>query len=369
MQRVRTTGLLLGLLAGCSGGDAAPETSPGPPPPVARPPPSALFVLGDSLSDVGNAAGAVDYALNLVLRPPTVGLCNPADVLVVPRPCAGVFYRQSRVSDGPLAVEHLALHLGLPELEPSLHLVPRRPVEGTVYAVASAKARGTSNEDLAAQVDWLLLDRAPLPADALFVIMIGGNDAIDALQADAAELTATPRPSAAIVTAAVRAIGDSAERLLDLGARRLVIANVPNLASLPAVRAAAAASTDEAAVLRDAADISAAFDRELGARLAAIESRQQWLAPTAAALELFDLQAALASAQVSTAARGGNAVDACFASETYRASPAAERVWHPDCAPATAEAPPRFAAFAFWDGIHPTGAAHASLGAALSESF
>jgi lysophospholipase L1-like esterase len=325
--------------------------------------------LGDSLSDVGNAAGAVDYALNLVLRPPTVGLCNAADVLMVPRPCADLFYRQSRVSDGPVAVEYLALHLGLPELEPSLHLVPRRAVEGTVYAVASAKARGTSNEDLAAQVDRLLLDRAPLPADAVFVIMIGGNDAIDALQADAADPTASPRPSAAIVTSAVRAIGDNAERLLDLGARRLVIANVPSLATVPAVRAAAAASTDEAAVLRDAAAISAAFDLELAARLAAIDNKQQWLAPTAAVIERFDLQAALAAAQVSIAAGGGNAVDACFASETYRTSSTAERVWHPDCAPTVVDAPPRFARFAFWDGIHPTSAGHAAIGAALRALF
>jgi outer membrane lipase/esterase len=369
MQSVRTTGLLACWLVGCAGGDGVPPTSgAGPSPPAAPPPPSALFVLGDSLSDVGNAAGTADYLLNVVLRPPTVGLCNPADVLVLPRPCADLFYRQSRVSDGPVAVEHLAAHLGLAELEPSLHLVPRRPIEGSVYAVASAKARGRNDEDLGRQVDWLLLDRAPLPADAVYVIMIGGNDAIDALQANVASPGADPRPGAAIVTAAVGAIGDSVERLLDVGARRIVVANVPDLAALPAVVSAARAGGNEAAVLAEASAASAAFARELAARLDAIEARGQWTAP-APRIERFDLRAALAAAQLATATRGGNAVDACFSSEAYRNSSTAERVFHADCAPATAGAAPRFSEFAFWDGIHPTGAAHAAIGTALSALF
>jgi outer membrane lipase/esterase len=323
-------------------------------------------VLGDSLSDVGNAAGAADYLLNLVLRPPTVGLCNPADVLVVPRVCSDLYYGQARVSDGPLAVEHLALHLGLPELEPSLHLVPKRPVAGSNYAVASAKARGRNDEDLARQVDWLLLDHAPLPGDALYVIMIGGNDAIDALQANVA---GAPDGGRTIVADAVRAIGDNIERLLDFGARRIVVANVPDLGALPAVRDAALASADAAAVLAAASAMSAQFAAELDVELDAIEARGQWLAPTAPVIARFDLQAALAAARQAIAGRGGNAIDACFDSETYRSSSTAARVFAPACAPATAGGKPRFEEFAFWDGIHPTGAAHAAIGAALNRLF
>jgi phospholipase/lecithinase/hemolysin len=81
------------------------------------------------------------------------------------------------------------------------------------------------------------------------------------------------------------------------------------------------------------------------------------------------LYAALAGAQAAKAASGGNAADACFATEIYRASSAAQRVFHPDCAPVTADGAPRFAQFAFFDGLHPTGATHASIGAALRALF
>jgi phospholipase/lecithinase/hemolysin len=138
----------------------------------------ALFVLGDSLSDVGNAAGIADYLLDRSIAPATVGLCNPADVLVAPRDCEDLFYRKTRVSDGPVAVEHLAKHSGIAELASSFHNIPSRPSAGTNYAVASAKARGPGVEDFAHQVDMLLLDHAALPANALYVVMIGGNDAI-----------------------------------------------------------------------------------------------------------------------------------------------------------------------------------------------
>lgn len=375
MRRAPTTALLALWLAGCSSGGGA-DAPAGPPPGNSAPPPasepfaaSALYVLGDSLSDVGNAAGAADYLLNLVIDPPTVGLCNAADVLVVPRRCDDLFYKQSRVSDGAVAVEHLAVHLGLGELEPSLHVVPRRSKTATAYAVASAKARGADEADLAGQVDWLLLDHAPLPADAVYVVMIGGNDAIDALQADVADLAASPLPSAAIVTSAVAAIGTAVERLLDLGARRLVVANVPDLAVLPAVRAEARAGNDEAATLAAAGAISEAFDRELDALLDGIEARGEWDAPVPPVIDRFDLRSALTSAREATAAAGGNADDACFDSEAYRASGNAARTFHHECAPALPGAPPRFSRFAFWDGIHPSSAAHAMIGAALSASF
>ena len=362
--------LMLGLAA-CSGGGgeaSAPPNGARPPSPVPAAPPSALFVLGDSLSDVGNAAAAADYLLNVPIDPPTVGLCNPIEVLALKRRCDDLFYRQSRVSDGPVAVEHLADRFGLAPLRPSLHLLPNQTRDGTVYAVTGAKARGVADEDLARQVDWLLLDRAPLPSDAIYVIMIGGNDAIDALQADVANPAATVRPSAAIVSAAVDAVGTHVERLLTVGARRVLVANVPDLAAVPAVRAAARASGDEAAALSAANAISIAFNRDLDAKLDDIEVSPQSLVPTPV-ITRFDLYAALSAAQLAVAATGGNALDACFALDVYRESSAAQRVFHPDCAPVSADGAPRFSGFAFFDGIHPTGTAHAVIGEALGTLF
>ena len=410
--------LALGASAACSGGGAAPSAAPAPANPPAAPPaapqqnappagtaepppasgagapppaqtqkPSALFVLGDSLSDSGNAGALADYLLDQPVHPASVGLCNPADTFVIPRACEDLFYRRSRVSDGPVAVEHVAAHFGLPELVPSFHVIPERPGSGTNYAVASAKARAPEVEDLLHQVDRLLLEHGPLlPEDALYVVMIGGNDALDALKAavpDAEVETppdevvpdeaggdgaAPPAPggaaptSGAIVTAAVAATAIAVERLIDFGARRLVVANVPDLAALPAVRAAARAAADEAAVLAAAGMVSAAFNAELAAALERIAAERVWM--TSLTLTRFDLRAALGAAQAAAAASGGNPIDACFDSELYRASSTAVRAFHADCAPAGDEAP-RFDAFAFWDGIHPSGAAHEVIGAAL----
>ena len=345
------------ILEGCSSSDDGDDAAPPPP----EDSPSALFVLGDSLSDVGNLAAAADFLLSQTVDPPTVGLCNPLDVFVFFRPCDNLFFRQSRVSDGRVAVEYLAAHFGIAELAPSLHLISDRPVVGTAYAVGSAKAGGQGQEDLSQQVDMLLLDHGSvLPEDALYVVIIGGNDAIDALQAAVA---GTPQTSAAIITAAVDAIGTNVVRLLDFGARRLIVANVPDLAALPAVRIDAQASGDEAGMLATASAVSESFNSELTTLLDGIEGSGQWTSPTPLALARFDLHAAL---QDVVAAAAGNVLDACFDSATYRESLTAERIFHTDCAPVQGDLP-RFADFVFWDEIHPTGAAHAAIGAAMIE--
>jgi phospholipase/lecithinase/hemolysin len=284
---------------------------------------------------------------------------------VLPRGCEDVIYRRSRVSDGPVAVEQLAAGLGLMTLGPSLHVVPSRPSTGADYAVASAKARGGGVEDLGRQVEVLLLDRAPLSSAALFVVIIGGNDAIDALQAANAGGPTAAASSAAIVAAAVAAIGDSLERLLDLGARRLVVANVPDLAALPSVRATAQSSATPAAVLATATAVSDDFDRELAARLDVIEAKRAWDSPQPPVIVRFDLRAALAAVLQDARQRGANATDACFDSNAYRDSVVAARDFHPDCAPLSGGAP-RFAGFVFWDDVHPTSATHAAVGAALA---
>lgn len=332
-------------------------------------PPSALYILGDSLSDVGNAAGAADFLLDLSIYPPTVGLCNPADVLIDPRPCDDLLYRQGRVTDGPVAVEYLAAHFELSELVPSLHFLPSRPVAGTVYAVSGATARGSEQSDLSFQADMLLLDHlSDFPIEAVFVVAIGGNDAIDALEAELEPSVDPSETSAAIVADAVTAIGENLERMLDAGARRLVVSNVPDLAMLPAVRTRAAATGDEDAALSAAGAVTEEFNSQLTALLDEIEASGRWISPTPLKLMRFDLRNALVEARAAIAANSGNVTEACFDNDLYRDSPTAERAFHPDCAPTDGEAP-RFENFLFWDDLHPSGATHGLVGAALAALF
>ena len=375
-MRYWNTALLLALtcvLGSCSSGEntgseAPAQTSPTPPA-NSNSAPSAVFVLGDSLSDVGNAAAAIDFFLNFPPYPPTVGLCNPKDVLNFGRSCDQLFYRQSRVSNGPVAVEYLAERLGVGELKPSIHFLTDRPVMGADYAVAGAKAREDRRGDLARQVGMLIFDHSErLPADALYVMMIGGNDAIDALQTAMNGSQDAQQASAAVVTAAVAAIGTNLELLLDKGARRLIVANVPDLAMLPAVRAKARTSADEADLLATASAITDAFNSELDKRLDEMSKSTRWHSSASPQIIRFDLRAAWDAADADAKAHGKDVVDACFDSTTYRHSDSADRVFNPGCAPA-ADGIPQFSKFAFWDDLHPTAAVHAAIGAALVEAL
>lgn len=364
---------------------------------TAAPPPEELIVLGDSLSDIGNAAGLADYLLDEASQPEHgLGLCNPADVFLLGRGCADIAYRQSRVSDGPVAVEHLAMHLGLPELVASFHVVPDRPAVGSNYAIAGAKAGGADVSDLSRQVDALVLDRGPtLPADALYVVMIGGNDAIDALQASVLPSVTDPgsnfgdagqggsggngslpgsepdtglgdssTTSAEIVAAAVAQIGATVDRLIDSGARRLIVVNVPDLSILPAVRARAEqAEVDEQQAMAAAQRISIEFNTQLDSRLAQARTDHP-----GAVLTSFDLFSFLDELHVAAAADGINVSDACFDSEAYRDSWMAQRNFHSGCAPLAEDGIPRFEQFFFWDEIHPSSFVHAAIGEALFEA-
>jgi phospholipase/lecithinase/hemolysin len=331
-------------------------------------PPSALFVLGDSLSDVGNAAALPDYLLGRSFYPEaTIGLCNPSDIYLFDRSCDDLIYMRSRVSNGPVAVEVLAAALGLSPLEPSFHVVPRRPVHGTNYAVAGATAAGTGIDDLASQVDVLRLDRGPvLPGDALYVLLIGGNDALAALR-DAAEAEVGLEPaqdSTEAVTAAVGAIGDAVDALVDSGARQVMVANLPNLAVLPVLRERAEAvglATATAEAL--AAGLTATFNAALSERLQMVQQ-----AHPEARIEPFDLYAAVDQVRLVAETVGINVTDACFDSEAYRESLTAERAFDEGCAP-LGDGPPRFDEYFFWDSLHPTAAVHAAIGEALLAAY
>ena len=282
---------------------------------------SELFVVGDSLSDTGNAAAARDAAVGVFsydkTRSYTFGLCSPLDS--DPESCGLVFFEKSRASDGPVAVERLSEGLKLGAPAPSFYLLPLigidRPSGGSNYAVASAKARGPGFEDLTSQVDALLLDhsRPKLPDQALYLVAIGGNDALDAAQAVAALVADAGRTesSGEIIEASVEAIALNVERLIDSGARYVLVLNVPNISAFPAVRGAADGLL-RILVRRAAALLAQTFNAQLWWRLREVQLRNP-----SAQVEIFDLYTAFEVERARAFFSGRNIEDACFDSGKY----------------------------------------------------
>ncbi len=343
--------------------------------------PDSVFVFGDSLSDTGNLAAFRD--VNFPPLPPfpgphpigTVGLCNPVDIFILGNRCDDIFHEASRVSNGPVAVEVMARRLGHDALQPSLYFLPPvlRPFSGTNYAVAGAVAGGSGPGDLGAQVTGFLVDQGLMaPPDALYVIIIGGNDVIDAVKAAAEllqgdDLDEDEKPKA-IIDAAIDAIEVNIERLIEGGARKILVGNVPNIGSLPATRdEAVEAGLPEALVIGAATGITVKFNRKLARRVDRIRARH---ADEAVKIKEFDIFRYFEIVRILARLFGLNAVDACFNTDKYQdfSMGMAEREFHPDCAPAAPGEPPRFDKFVFFDDIHPTGLVHAAIGKAMARA-
>src|SRR5438552_8187445 len=150
--------------------------------PAAAGAPQRFVVFGDSLSDPGNA-----FVLVRDVEVP------PFDNLIPDAPYArGALH----FSDGATWVEQLSiLDHALPSTGPAL----LNPAMFSNYAVGGARARHAGSFDLSTQVGVFLNDFGGHgPADALYVVFVGGNDLRDALLA--------PAQSTAIVQNALLAI-------------------------------------------------------------------------------------------------------------------------------------------------------------------
>jgi len=279
-----------------------------------------LVVFGESLSDSGNNA----FVFDNVIGPP-----QPAGSLRTPVPVPGpdfipTFpYASGRYSNGPVWAERLAANLGV-TAAPSL-------AGGSDYAFAGARS-GPSGSSF----PYSLLDQTAMflqqsggraPSGNLYALQVGGNDVRDAFAALAGGADPT-----ALQSASMSNIATVLAQLAAAGAEHILVLNVPNLGTAPAVTAlgpaAAAAATG----------ITVAFNN-------ALESSLSQLAASAAGkiqvLDLFDLQARIFS---DPASYGFNDLSsACAFSAACIADPGA--------------------AF-FWDGIHPTASVHAVIGQA-----
>jgi outer membrane lipase/esterase len=174
---------------------------------------TSMYVFGDSLSDPGNA-----YAVTGAVATGTE-----------PIPSAPYDVNGNRFTNGPTWVEVLArqaflLRGALPAL--------KYPTAGN-YAFGGARAGSDSPAlDLPEQIGLFLTNNDGVAPDgALYVIQFGGNDVNQALTA------ATPAEAQTAVLNAVTAIKQNILLLKSRGARQFLVANAPNLGRVPVVRA------------------------------------------------------------------------------------------------------------------------------------
>ena len=158
------------------------------------------------------------------------------------------------------------------------------------------------------------------PADALYVVFIGGNDVRDAL--------ANQDP--ALIGCALFSINSNLMALIDAGARTFLVANAPNLGQVPAV----ALLGEEARTA--ATEASFFFNQQLEVILSGIEAAYGGQV-SFYRINTFDL-----ITQASINHPDLNVEDPCI--DIFAGTV---------CAPAKN--------YLFWDGIHPTVAGHALI--------
>jgi phospholipase/lecithinase/hemolysin len=220
----------------------------------------------------------------------------------------------------------------------------RTPGVFTDYAVGDARGRAGAGSfpyfDLTTQVDDFLADfGGKAPANTLFVIWIGADDLEDALNA----LSADPSGATSLVILedAIAAIETNIGRLYAAGGRMFLIADVPDLANTPYVRYLGANVDPAIPVI--ASEFTNGFDVELDAvtgGLAGLPGMQYF--------RFFDVNALFS--------------EVLAAPGKFKLSNVTDRCTIPNVTGRAMCADPD--AYLFWDGTHPTTAAHGIVAAA-----
>jgi phospholipase/lecithinase/hemolysin len=282
---------------------------------------SNVFVFGDSLSDTGNLAEALGH-----------NAPNPPSF-------------HDSFTNGPVAAELLAERFGL-RADPSLwvtgftdasHLFPPGFVAGTNYAVAGARSAGGSTPILN-QVGAFLSHVGPAaPSDALYLVMIGGNDV----------RTAAHAGSSAGVNAGVSAELAAIQLLISRGATHFFVPNVPNVGAIPEFT-----QDSPAGQAATATAFSILYDSLLASGIQSLISLNP--GDTIVPFDLFGFNAGIAPSASSLGFT--NTTDRCYTNAaTVFVTPSVPLL---DTAGCGAIDPVHGAAnidqFLFWDNIHPT---------------
>ena len=163
---------------------------------------SDLVIFGGSLSDTGNFASVTGD-----LPPP---------------------YYKNRVSNGPVATDVLAAWFGF-EAKASLHLIG--PPVGNNFGMNGALASRKGPIDLTAQMDaYFNSKNNSADPDALYILLIGGNDVFEAM------LEPDEFKAEKIVRDAVEGTEEAFHRLVGAGAKTILAANFFDLGIVPAAR-------------------------------------------------------------------------------------------------------------------------------------
>jgi phospholipase/lecithinase/hemolysin len=280
---------------------------------------SAEYVFGDSLSDNGNLASVEGGPF---LDPPSF---------------------DNSFTNGPVAVQLLAQSLGL-SANASLWLTGTSPPAGTNYAVGGATAAtpDLASINLLSQVaaySGFALGHAD--PDALYVVMIGGNDVRNAaLSAGEGAVTAGVRDE-------LTAISD----LADEGAKHILVVNVPNVGLIPEFTQEDPDPTAAAAATQFSID----YDTDLAGGLA----HPTTPLPSGTMLTDFNLFA-LNQSILDNAAKLGftNTTDPCY---DFTGLPT-------DANSATGCTADNINQFLYWNDIHPTAPVQALWAQGLREA-
>jgi phospholipase/lecithinase/hemolysin len=297
-----------------------------------------IVVFGDSLSDPGNA-----FALNggQTVSPPDYGMSGvgangiPDVISLVP----GAPYASRRFSNGRTWIEDFAAAIGLPQsARPAVAgaLFGEDDGRASNYAVGGATAAdiGASQFPLSVQVNLFLSDvRGRAPADALYVVEIGGNDI-------RAALVAGP----GVLNLALISVGQNIQKLYNAGARQFLVWNAPDVGHSPALQRL---NTFVAPGIAAAATaLSAGYNQNLQGVLQGLG------ALPGITIVPFDAFGLLADVQANPRRFGLiDATTACI-------EPNVPQFGFPSSPPFRCAQPDRQF---FWDGIHPTRAGHAII--------
>jgi len=276
----------------------------------------------------------------LVNEPPYDGLNEfgvPSDPYVTEQ---GIYF-----SNGPVWIERVGEALG--------DFGATRPVEGlwphaANYAWGGARAyasSGDGNRHLDRQVtDYLEDVRYEISPETLHALFIGGNDMVEALVMLG---NGAPFPDVlGRVALAVAAVDQNLQRLIDAGARRFLVLNVPDVGLVPAVQ------------------------HPVGkGMLSCFAELANWGVTSACpGLPKLQLPDSLAAVGERAAAQGVELITVdtfgfirgVAATQAFGVSNATESCVTPLLEPFDCEDPN---SYLFWDGLHPTTAVHRLLGA------